>query len=172
MELARDLAVLPNLTVGQLRQRYANVFGEPTKSGNKTWLVKHIAWRLQAMAEGDLSERARQCAAELANDADLRLSPPKMRNLPTANSDAAALCCAAIVEPAQVKTDRRLPLPGGILSRPYKGQQLQVTILQSGFAYQGKVFASLSAVAKAITGSHCNGYLFFRLVAKGARHER
>ena len=172
MELARDLAVLPNLTVGQLRQRYANIFGEPTKSGNKTWLVKRIAWRLQAMAEGDLSERARQRAAELANDADLRLSPPKMRNVPTPNSDAAAACDPATVEPAHVKTDRRLPLPGGILSRPYKGQQLQVTILQSGFAYQGKVFASLSAVAKAITGSHCNGYLFFRLVTKGVRHER
>ena len=172
MELARDLAVLPNLTVGQLRQRYANIFGEPTKSGNKTWLVKRIAWRLQAMAEGDLSERARQRAAELANDADLRLSPPKMHNVSTPNSDAAAACGPATVEPAQAKTDRRLPLPGGILSRPYKGQQLQVTILQSGFAYQGKVFASLSAVAKAITGSHCNGYLFFRLVTKGARHER
>jgi hypothetical protein len=39
------------------------------------WLVKRIAWRMQALAEGDLSERARRRAAELANDADLRLSP-------------------------------------------------------------------------------------------------
>ena len=172
MELARDLAALPNLTVGQLRQRYANIFGEPTKSANKTWLVKRIAWRLQAMAEGDLSERARQRAALLANDADLRLSPPTMRNVPTRNSHAGASISPATPEAAPLVSDRRLPLPGGILSRPYKGQQLQVTILQSGFAYQGKVFGSLSAVAKAITGSHCNGYLFFRLVTKGARHER
>jgi hypothetical protein len=58
-------------------------------------------------------------------------------------------------------------LPGGILTRLYKGQQLQVTVLQSGFAYGGQVFASLSAVAKAITGSHCNGFHFFRLTNQG-----
>jgi hypothetical protein len=52
------------------------VFGEATRAGNKSWLIKRIAWRLQALAEGDLSERARQRAKELANDADLRLSPP------------------------------------------------------------------------------------------------
>ena len=172
MELARDLAALSHLTVGQLRQRYADIFGEPTKSANKTWLVKRIAWRLQANAQGDLSERARQRAALLANDADLRLSPPKPRTVPIPNGDAAASIRPTTPEPAPLIPDRRLPLPGGILSRPYKGQQLQVTILQSGFAYQGKVFASLSAVAKAITGSHCSGYLFFRLVTKRARHER
>ena len=56
-----------------------------------------------------------------------------------------------------------MPQPGALIHRLYKGQQLQVTVLRSGFAFQGQVFASLSAVAKAITGSHCNGYLFFRL---------
>ena len=44
----------------------------------------------------------------------------------------------------------------------------ELTIPTGGFAYDGQVFASLSAVAKAITGSHCNGYLFFRLIPKGA----
>ena len=39
---------------------------------------------------------------------------------------------------------------------------MQVQVLTEGFAYGGRVYASLSAVAKAITGSHCNGYLFFR----------
>jgi hypothetical protein len=58
--------------------------------------------------------------------------------------------------------DRRLPPPGTILTRPYKGQLVQVQVLTEGFAYAGRVYASLSAVAKAITGSHCNGYLFFR----------
>jgi hypothetical protein len=67
-----------------------------------------------------------------------------------------------------VAPDRRLPPPGGVIQRLYKGQQLQVTVLQSGFAYQGQVFASLSAVAKAVTGSHCNGFLFFRLTTTEA----
>ena len=159
MNLAHDIATLPTLSVAQLRQRYAEAFGEPTKSANKVWLRKRIAWRLQASAEGDLSERARQRAALLANDADLRLSPPTTGTLTTPASAAAASNGPA----TPLALDRRLPLPGAILSRPYKGQLLQVTVLQSGFAYEGKVFASLSAVAKAITGSHCNGYLFFHL---------
>ena len=66
-----------------------------------------------------------------------------------------------------VQPDGRLPLPGTILTRLYKGQQLQLTILDQGFAFAGKVYGSLSAVAKAITGSHCNGYLFFRLRQTG-----
>jgi hypothetical protein len=59
--------------------------------------------------------------------------------------------------------DPRLPPPGTVLTRIYKGQQLNVTVLAGGFAFQGKIFPSLSALAKAITGSHCNGYHFFRL---------
>ena len=75
--LVQELAALARLTVGQLRLKFADVFGEETRSGNKAWLVKRVAWRLQARAEGDLSERARQRAEELARDADLRLTPPR-----------------------------------------------------------------------------------------------
>ena len=77
-DLGHDIAQLPTLTVTQLRQRYADLFGEITRVGNKQWLVKRIAWRWQAQAEGDLSERARERALHLANDADLRLNPPKV----------------------------------------------------------------------------------------------
>src|SRR5215468_1154399 len=80
--VARELATLQRLTVPQLRTRYAEVFGETTNANNRTWLVKKIAWRLQVQAEGGLSERARQRAAELANDADLRANPPKTMPLP------------------------------------------------------------------------------------------
>jgi hypothetical protein len=159
MNLAHDLATLPTLSVAQLRNRYAEVFGEPTNAGHKGWLVKRIAWRLQASAEGDLSERARQRAAQLANDADLRLSPPRQRNLP----ENAAANPGGPETPPPSEPDRRLPQPGAVIHRLYKGRELQVTVLKSGFAFGGQVFASLSAVAKAITGSHCNGYLFFRL---------
>ena len=169
MNLAQDIAALPTLSVRQLRQRYAEIFGETTNAGHKGWLVKRIAWRIQAMAEGDLSERARQRAAELANDADLRLSPPKPRATPTPTNVESSASQPQASRPAPVAPDRRLPLPGGVIQRLYKGQQLQVTVLSSGFAYDGQVFASLSAVAKAITGSHCNGFLFFRLTKTEAK---
>jgi hypothetical protein len=160
MNLDQELAVLPRLTVADLRCRYAQVFGEATRVGNKAWLVKRIAWRLQALAEGDLSERARQRAAGLANDADLRLSPPRPApTIPVAVAD----------RPARLpgkRNDRRPPV-GTILTRPYKGTTVQVRVLEHGFVHRGTIYPSLSAVAKAITGSHCSGYLFFRLLPKG-----
>ena len=153
LNILNEVAALQRLSIAQLRQRYAEVFGEATAAGNRTWLTKRIAWRMQALAEGDLSQRARRRAAELARDADLRLNPPRCKTAPAIPS-----------EPISVPTpiDPRLPPPGTILTRPYKGQQLHVQILHDGFAYAGRVYPSLSAVAKVITGTHTNGYHFFR----------
>src|SRR3954454_13716646 len=109
--VARELATLQRLSMPQLRQRYAEVFGETTNANNRTWLVKKIAWRLQALAEGGLSERARQRAAELANDADLRANPPTTIPMPVPAG------APAPPPPA----DDRLPPPGTVLTRPYKG---------------------------------------------------
>jgi hypothetical protein len=126
--------------------------------GNRSWLVRRIAWRLQALAEGDLSDRARHYAAQIVDDADLRLLPPKAVDL---TQPTAAKVATKPVHAQQ--PDSRLPQPGSIITRLYKGQTLEVEVLPAGFAYQGTAYASLSAVAKAITGSHCNGFLFFRL---------
>jgi hypothetical protein len=158
LNILHEVASLQRLTVGQLRQRFAEVFGEATRASNRTWLVKRIVWRLQALAEGDLSERARRRAAELAQDADLRLNPPRQKTTPVTPPEPVNV-------PAPV--DHRLPPPGTILTRPYKGQQLHVQVLNEGFAYTGNVYPSLSAVAKAITGTHTNGYHFFRNTLNG-----
>jgi hypothetical protein len=55
-----------------LRARFEELFGEESRSSNHAHLFRRIAWRLQANAEGDLSERARKRALELAEDAGLR----------------------------------------------------------------------------------------------------
>ena len=65
--------------------------------------------------------------------------------------------------------DDRLPRPGTILTRRYKGRTLQVEVLEHGFAFDGQVYRSLSAVAKAVTGSHCSGHFFFGLTEKGPK---
>ena len=122
-------------------------------------MIRRIAWRLQALAEGDLSERARRRAEELANDADLRMNPPRPKP-----AHAPQATAAAAVAPAR---DARLPPVGSVLARKYRGQTLQVRVLADGFEFEGAVHPSLSAVAKAITGSHCNGFLFFRIAGKG-----
>ena len=155
LNIVNEVATLQRLSVGQLRQRFAELFGETTKAINRTWLVKRILWRMQAVAEGDLSERARRRATELARDADLRLNPPQCKANTTTPTPLQAVGIPAPV-------DQRLPPPGTILTRPYKGQLVQVHVLTDGFAYAGRVYPSLSAVAKVVTGSHCNGFLFFR----------
>ena len=76
LTIDQEVAALRRMTVGQLQARYAEVFGEQPRGRHRQWLLRRIAWRRQAVAEGALSERARQRAAELANDADLRLTPP------------------------------------------------------------------------------------------------
>ena len=156
-----ELAALTHMGVGELRGKYAELFGEPTRTGNKTWLVRRIAWRLQALAQGDLSERARRRAEELAQDADLRLTSPRGAiQTPPATPDCS--------EPTlRLRADARMPPPGTVLTRSYKGRTLRVQVLAHGFLYAGQTYPSLSAVAKAVTGSHCNGYLFFRLTGKG-----
>src|SRR2546421_3674547 len=73
------IAHLQRLTMQELRVRYAELFGETTSVKNRTWLLRRVAWRLQCLAEGDLSDRARQRAAELANDADLRITVPRVK---------------------------------------------------------------------------------------------
>ena len=153
--LNADIAALQRMSTSDLRRRYAEVFDDQPPSWNRVWMLKRLAWRLQALAEGGLSERARRRAQELANDADLRLNAPEGKGAEIPAERTA-------VKPLPTPSDDRLPPPGTILTRSYKGQTVQVQILTSGFAYQGQVYPSLSAVAKAVTGSHTNGFLFFR----------
>ena len=77
LNLAKELAALEQMTVGELHDRYAEVFGEPVRSRHRQYLIRRIAWRLQANAEGGLSERALRRAEELADVADVRVTPPK-----------------------------------------------------------------------------------------------
>jgi len=153
-----EIAALKRMTPAQLRDKYAEVFGEPSRSGNKDFLFKRIAWRIQSLAEGDLSERARQRAAELACDADIRVTMPRQ---PKVRTDTPQATVTGTL-PRSAPRDR-LPMPGTILTRQYRGRLIEATVLPKGFEWEGEVYRSLSAVAKAVTGSHWNGFLFFGL---------
>lgn len=155
LDIGKEVANLQRMTMKELRGRFAEAFGDTTNANNKAWLVKRIAWRLQTLAEGDLSERARRRAAELANDADLRLLPPREKKT--------SPVAPAPETPAHLIEDPRLPMPGAIITKKYKGRLLTVKVLASGFEFEGTIFRSLSALAKTITGSHSNGFHFFGL---------
>jgi len=157
--IATEVAALRQMTTQELLKRYADVFGEGTLTRNKDWLIKRIAWRVQALAEGDLSERARRRIEELAKDADLRVIAPK---------DMIDESPKRATKTVPLPNDDRLPAPGTIITRNYKNRVVAVKVLRSGFEHGGEVYPSLSAAAKAITGSHCNGFWFFNL-SKGVK---
>jgi hypothetical protein len=155
LNVGKEIAALKQMEVADLRRKYAEVFGESTTSRHKEFLVRRIAWRLQANAEGGLSDRARRLAQELAADSDVRLTAPKNVASPTnGHTKVAAI---------HLSQDGRLPMPGAVIVRRYKGQDIEVRVLPDGFEFEGEVYRTLSAVAKKVTGTHWNGYHFFRL---------
>jgi len=158
LNLEKEIAELRRMTVNELADRYAELFGEQTRTRHKQYLLRKIAWRIQSNAEGDLSVRARRRAAELANDADVRVTPPR-------NSNAIPTNVTPVEHPVTLSDDPRIPSVGTAITRKYKGRKIQVIVLEDGFDFDGERYKSLSAVAKAITGTHCNGFRFFKLEA-------
>src|SRR5947209_2731594 len=126
--LRMEIESLRKLQTKDLKTRYRDVFREESASSNRAHLFRRIAWRLQAQAEGDLSEPARRRASELANPADLRLRAPRefWREL-DAHHD----------RPGR---DARLPPAGTLVERFYRGQPIRVTVLENGFTYHGKSY--------------------------------
>src|SRR5438552_9926878 len=108
-------------TVAALKIRFRELFGEESKSSNKQFLFRRIAWRLQAKVEGDLSERARRRAAEIASDADLRTRAPK-GFLPGDTPTSAPW----VTDRSQPQRDWRLPAPGSLLTRRLDDRQIVV----------------------------------------------
>lgn len=156
LELRQQITELETMTVGQMKDKYLQLFQEDTRSRNRQWLYRRLAWRLQAMKEGGLSERAKKRALELAHDVDIRIRPPKDMFMEEPENAPASKGKITL------KWDERLPIPGTTLTREYKGFKYRVAVLTNGFEYDGKIYRSLSAVAYAITGCHWNGFHFFK----------
>ncbi len=150
----RDIEALERLSLSRLLEKHQTLFRHPTASRHRRHLIRQIARGLQVATEGGLSERARRRAAALVDQADLRVATATQRD--------------TRARPA--KTRRRAPLPGTVLVRAYRGRTLQVHVLEDGFEYDGQTFRSLTAVTRAITGSHWNGYHFFRLTQERRKH--
>ena len=151
---------LRRLNVSALRNKYQEIFGEESRSSNKQFLYRRIAWRLQANAEGGLSERARHRAAHIADDSDLRSRAPR-EFLPA----QAPVDVTATADRTQGR-DRRLPPPGTLLTRRIDGRQVVVKVLAEGFEFETRQYRSLSAIAREVTGTRWNGLLFFGLAER------
>lgn len=160
LDLDKALAELRAMTVRELQARYREVWSEETRSHSKPHLIRRIAWKLQAIEEGFAGhpETVLQRARELADLSFLRTRPPA--DLVTNGRVKGARTRRASIRPNR---DPRLPKPGTVLTRRHKGRLLRCTVRDDGVEFAGETYASLSAAAKAASGSHINGFRFWGL---------
>ncbi len=136
-----QVAALPAMPTDKLKAMWRELTGTEPPPYNRTFLVKRLAYRLQELAFGGLSSQAERRLDDLADELDGKKKPrPK---------------------------DMTAPIAGTKLIREWQGVQHEVTALAEGFEWQGRRYQSLSAVARAITGTRWNGPLFFGLRKHG-----
>lgn len=160
LNINKEVARVKRMATTELKDHYESVCGCRPRSHNRDWLLKKIAWQLQAAEEGGLPERVRKRALAMADDSDLRKRPP--RNFTQQVDSADQQTCLVNDE----ERDPRLPPAGTILSKTYKGRTITVLVGQDEFQFNGEVYRTLSAIANAVTGSHVNGFSFFKLKRK------
>jgi hypothetical protein len=164
-DVATELAALMALSVGQLRERFGELYGFGCGTRNKDYLRKRLAWRIQELAEGGLSEAARARIDELAPPGAPIVLPGTRQRQVAEGAKLLARLARGELKPR----DPRLPRTGMVIERSHAGVTHQVTIGDDDFEYQGERYSSLSQVARAITGTPWNGFVFFGL---GKREER
>ncbi|MFA5118787.1 MAG: DUF2924 domain-containing protein [Candidatus Omnitrophota bacterium] len=145
-----EIMALKNAPVEELLRRYKELYDEDAAGTHRLYLWRRIAYRLQEREQGSLSAKANSRLKALIEEYD----PINNKAL---RPDKPASCL-----PVTAK-DKRLPIPGTVITKEYKNTKRQVKVLEKSFEYNGKIYKTLSAIAKEITGAHWNGYLFFNL---------
>ncbi len=147
--ITQQIQQLQDMPVAQLAERYEELFDNPPRIKNKAFLQRRVAWKIQELEFGGLSARAKARLDELIAQIDLPLGAagavrPRRRN----------------------RKDPKPPMVGTTLVRRWRDQDLRVEVRENGFEWDGTIYKSLTAVARAITGSNWNGKLFFGLVKR------
>jgi Protein of unknown function (DUF2924) len=155
-DVPTQLIALDAMTVAQLAEKFRELYGEPTHSRNRDYLRKRLAWRIQELSEGGLSERTLTKIVELGDQLPERWRKRHAAPEPPAPS-------------ASPSRDPRLPPTGTVLTRVFDRRSHQVTVGEDGFDYAGQTFKTLSAVARRITGTAWNGFTFFGLTGAAER---
>ncbi|MBI4902871.1 MAG: DUF2924 domain-containing protein [Acidobacteria bacterium] len=159
IDMPAEIRSLAAMTVEQLQQRYVDLFGERSRTPHRQYLFRKIAWHLQARISGGLSEETRQVALGIAREAELRT-----RIAQNASRRRGGIPLDRTVTTSIAQThDARLPMPGALLMKEFKGRTIVVKVLDEGFEYEDQRFSSLSAIAREISGTKWNGFNFFGL---------
>jgi len=143
--MTKNIEELQALSRPELIKKWKKLFGTNSpQHARKDFLIKHIAWELQAKEQGGLPNRAKKQLDRLADNLakNNEINEQKLKQTCKQNHTL------------EIK-------PGTKLIREYKGEKHEVTALEKGFEYRGKQYKSLSAIANLITGTQWNGKLFF-----------
>ncbi|XOY55009.1 MAG: DUF2924 domain-containing protein [Rhodobacterales bacterium] len=136
--LAR-LAALKSMSVNDLKAEWQALFNAPAPNNSRTFLESRLAYRIQELTYGGPDKQTRRLLDLLADEVE-----------------------GTLTRKAQI-ADPRNPVVGTKLIREWDGTAHTVTVLKEGFEWGGQRYKSLSAVARAITGTRWNGYRFFGL---------
>jgi hypothetical protein len=134
-----QIDALNRMSMDQLRKRWSDLFGTDSGRLGRSYLVRRLAYRIQELVFGGLSREARSRLQELTAEAS-QTNPQKPSRRQAAN----------------LQTGTRL-------LRDWHGERYEVIVQDDGFLHDGKKYRSLSAVARAITGSYWSGNRFFGL---------
>jgi hypothetical protein len=160
-----DLDRLAKMQPAELHQLHRRIFGTDVASGNPEQARRRIAWHIQAERLGGLPESARQHALGISRESGLRIRAGAGARY---GKSQTALPHATV---SQLLSDHdsRLPMPGSVIVKEYRGRTILVQVLGARFEYNGRRFDSLSAIAQEITGTKWNGFAFFGLAKGKAR---
>lgn len=138
----RQLATLQTMTLEQLREKWLDLYGSEPPRYKKQFLIKRLAYRIQELFYGGLSETAKTRLRQIALDDPVATVERKVSEERKSNENI---------------------LSGTRFVRVWNDRRYEVTAREKGFEYDGRVFRSLSAVAREITGTRWNGKVFFGL---------
>ena len=137
--ISARLAALKTTPTADLKQLWRDLFATDPPVFNRKYLESRLAYRIQELAYGGLKPETVKRLEALGEQLD-----------------------GGNVITRRIRTDRK-PMAGTRLIRDYQGAEQVVTVLQDGFEWQGRPYQSLSSVARAITGTRWNGWVFFGL---------
>lgn len=149
-KVAEALAELEALNRAELGERWTSVVNcPPPKSASRVFLLRALSYELQSKHAPNLSKVDQKVLKAALRDQGSRFQ------ISTSSEDAG---------PKPIRSKPRIALvPGSRLVREWNGRPYTVSVIEEGFVYKDKVWSSLSAIAKDITGAHWSGPRFFGL---------
>jgi hypothetical protein len=170
-EITRELEALRAMTSRELAKKYQQLVGAPTRSNNRNYLLRQIAWRLQDDAGHFEAIRARIQKLSPSVDVPVRWQQKAAQAAGLAAVEVPAAKAPPAAETPQER-DPRLPAAGTVLLREYEGRRHEVVVRADGFTHDGKHYARLTQIAHAITGRKWNGFEFFKVALATAARAR